>query len=101
MLQEKRPTSYNLEAEQGVDDMVLAKRWGVDPMYAYTPEINKEVMDKVSEHTRKVEYDEAIKQGFSEKDATTYASRIVADGVKRANNNIKTIESLRKKPKKK
>jgi hypothetical protein len=99
MLQPERPTSYNLQADQGMDDMVLAKQWGVAPSYAYTPEINQQIVNKVAEHTRKIEYEEAINKGFSSEDATVYADRITADGVKRANKNIKETERFRKNKK--
>ncbi len=100
MLQEKRPTSYNLEAEQGLDDMSLARQWNIPASYAYTPEINQQVINKVAEHTRKVEYEDAISKGFSDKEANAHADKLVAVGIQRANKNVKELEKYRKSKKK-
>jgi hypothetical protein len=100
MLQDKKPTSYNLEAEQGLDDMSLARQWDIPASYAYTPEINQQVISKVAEHTRKVEYEDAISKGFSNKEATAHADNLVAAGIKRANKNVKEIEKYRRTKKK-
>lgn len=65
--------NYNYDAQLGgdTDDMELCQRYGIDPSFAYTPEIN--------EHIRKAVRDENVKDlltaGYSEGQARSMADK--------------------------
>jgi hypothetical protein len=72
--------NYNLFALRGdsISDMEVCETLGIDPKYAFTPEINEVAINKM----QKENYNAFVERGMDPKDAIAKAERLAMDARK-------------------
>ena len=89
--------SYNMNAEQGVDDMEFVEEFNLDPAVAYTPKINDVMLQYVYEGNLDSINKMLLGKGYSAKEAGAMSRKQANNLLKEGQESVKTLYKQRKK----
>ena len=92
---EKQKRDYNIMSLDGVTDQEYVDLFDVPPNVANTPEINNWLINDTYEKNLELEYNAAIKNGRSEKEATKWSHKVANKGRKDARNLLNQVQQKR------
>jgi hypothetical protein len=92
---EKEKLDHNIMAIDGVKDQEYVELFGVPQAMANTPEINNWLINDTYEKNLELEYNQAVKRGRSEQEATAYSKKVANKGRQEARNLLKEVRSKR------
>jgi hypothetical protein len=91
----KNKRDYNIMSLDGITDQEYVDLFEVPSELANTPGINKWLIEDTYKKNLDLEYQQAIKQGRSETEATTWAKKVANKGRRDAQQNVHKIQKSR------